>query len=102
MFVCRLLALIANKTINPANGSFDFGQISIADYAAIFTTVKPGDFCENPLGTAFRVVNGFAFVLSVASVYVVAVLPLFTKRNCWDLRLARIGELRMQSGLQLA
>ncbi|KAK9794038.1 hypothetical protein WJX73_009829 [Symbiochloris irregularis] len=90
-----LLALIANKTYDPATGGYDFGQLSITDYAAIYTTVKPGDFCENALGTAFRVVNGFAFVLSVASVYVVAVLPLFTKRHHWDLRLARIGSMFM-------
>ncbi|KAK9812492.1 hypothetical protein WJX73_004118 [Symbiochloris irregularis] len=91
------IELLYNKAFvnDSSEGYLDLSKLTLADYASLYTVVNPQDFCENSLDTAFRVVNGFAFIMSVAAVFVVAVLPLFTKRNCWDLRLARLGAVFM-------
>lgn len=51
------------------------------------------DFCNYKLSTAFLVFNGFAFSFALATLFLVAVVPVFIRRQHWDAYLARVGAI---------
>ncbi|KAK9812538.1 hypothetical protein WJX73_007127 [Symbiochloris irregularis] len=90
------IALILNKTeYNLTTGNSDLAMLSLSDYVAIYSVGDSAIFCGSSLSTPFAVINGFAFTMALSAVMIVGVLPIFTKRHCWDLRLARIGAIFM-------
>ena len=92
LLTCSFVELLYNKAWNNETQTTDLSRLSLADYASLFTVINPQDFCDNSLDTAFRVVNGFAFIMSVAAVFVVAVLPV----GFQTLPFSRCASLRVQ------
>ena len=81
---CRMLDLFFTQAFvyNETEGDYDLdlNKITLADYAAMYATVDPNIFCPNKLLTAFRICNGFAFALAMATIFLVAVVPVFVTR----------------------
>ena len=61
----------------------------------MYMTIDQNDFCPYALQTAFLVFNGFAFSFGVATLFLVAVVPVFIRRHHWDSYLAHAGAISM-------
>ena len=99
--MCRFVNLILNKTSSRLpNGTLmldqlDYSKLSLSDYAAMWKTIDQNDYCPYTLLTVFFVFNGFAFSFAVATLFLVAVVPVFIRRHHWDAYLARAGAVSM-------
>lgn len=151
-----MIQLLYSKIkLTEVEGDYDYSDLSIDEYVALYATVNRDAFCDNKLLTAFRVLNGIAFALvsalpgraffphfifctavctdfrchmmhflrrmihgllawppwrfmhvhmrtfdelhdpyplqAMATLFLVAVVPVFVTKHAWDLHLARIG-----------
>ena len=61
----------------------------------MYATVDQTELCPYHVYTAFSVFNGFAFSFAIATLFLVAVVPVFIRRQHWDAYLARVGAVCM-------
>ncbi len=98
---CRFVNLILNKTASRLpNGTIDvdnldYSKLTLDEYTGLFAVVNQADYCPYTLSTAFLVFNGFAFSFAVATLFLVAIVPVFIRRQHWDSFLARCGAVSM-------
>ena len=65
------------------------------EYRTTYDTINLADYCDYKLSTVFLVFNGFAFSFALATLFLVAVVPVFIRRQHWDAYLARVGAVCM-------
>ena len=101
LLFCRFVNLIINKTATRfPNGTLDvldldFSKLTLDEYTSLFATIDQADYCSYTLSTAFLVFNGFAFSFAMATLFLVAIVPVFIRRQHWDAYLARVGAFSM-------
>ncbi len=99
--VRRFINFVLSKTYKKfPNGTLDvdnpdYSNFSVADYAALYSSVDQTKFCPYHIATAFNILNGFAFAFAVATLFLVAIVPVFIRRNHWDSYLAKTGAICM-------
>lgn len=94
-FANFILNKVAVRAPNGTLENIDLSRLSVADYQATYATIHLDDYCDYKLSTVFLVFNGFAFSFALATLFLVAVVPVFIRRQHWDAYLARVGAICM-------